>query len=89
MDTIKTIEGVIKRRRELVGAIDMATKAIKEAREKGVALVSAQQINTAFIKIPASTMIPIMEAQHELLALELAAIDKQLDAIGALMGAKA
>ena len=86
METIQTIEGVIKRRRELAGAISFGRQAIETVKAKGVALVSGPQ-NSAVLKVPAAVMLPIMEAQHELLVLELTAIDKQLDAIGALMGA--
>lgn len=88
METIDHIEKVIKRRRELVGAIQTGQQAINDVDRKETAWVTAPG-NSAFIRIPGETMLPIMEKQLELLEFELAAIDKQLDAIGALMGAKA
>ncbi len=88
MNTIETIESVIKRRRALVGYIESGCLAIEKTKERGFAIISAVQSNHA-LKLPADAAIPMMEKQVEELQFELAAIDKQLDAIGALMGAKA
>lgn len=85
METIANIEKIIKRRRELDGAIKSANSAIGTVKEEGCALVSGPR-NSNTVKIPAAVMLLVMQNQLELLQLELAAIDKQLGAIGSLMG---
>jgi hypothetical protein len=86
MEAINNIEKIIKHRRELDGTVQSAKSTITTVEKEGCALVSGPR-NSNMIKIPASVMLPVMEYQLELLQLELAAIDKQLEALGALRGA--
>lgn len=83
MTTIKKIEDIIRKRDDLAKRVLRAEECLKSTAEKLVHPVSCSHDS---IRIPDHLIRPIIEHQLELLQLELAAIDKQLDAIGALMG---
>lgn len=84
METIKKIEDVIRRRNDLKSRVQRAEACLNTNTER---LVHPVGCSSDSLRIPDNLIRPIIEQQIELLQLELAAIDKQLDAIGALMGA--
>ncbi len=86
MQTIKHIEDVISRRRTLVAIIQDGEIALNNMSRDKQAWVSPVKTNHKII-LPLEVIEQALEDQMQLLRLELAAIDKQLDAIGSLMGA--
>jgi hypothetical protein len=83
MNTIKKIEDVIRKREDLAKRVERAEECLESKAEKLVHPVGYSQDS---LRIPDHLIRPIIEQQVELLRLELAAIDKQLGAIGSLMG---
>lgn len=87
MTTIAKIEQIIRHRTDLANRVDRAKSCLNHGVNNGTEMlvhpVSASGHN---LRIPFEIVRAAIEHQLELLQLELAAIDKQLDAIGALMG---
>lgn len=87
MDTVKKIKAALERKANLESHINQLDRGIKHPNVKKRINLWTQNNDRIDVDVPREAIIAILEKQLQADKAELATIDKQLDAIGALMGA--
>lgn len=87
MDTIKKIKAVMDRKIILEQNIKACQRGISHVNMKKLVSLWSQNNDRIDVDVPREAVIAVLEMQVEFDKAELATINRQLDAIGALMGA--